>query len=238
MNERHRNKRLAAIRYVLALPRSVWYNFRLLPIRQARHLPLLISHRTRVVNVSGKINLSAEALRIGLIKIGFNTCQMTDFRHHRTMLNIRGRLNFMGECAIGVGSSIEVSESGILTLGDHFNMGPCSLIVCHKNISFGRDVLTSWQCTLMDTDQHRLIDDEGNYCNEDRSIAFGDNVWCGCNVIVTKGTQVCSNTTIGAGSCVHGAFTEERTVIAGNPARVVRHGVARESENRNIVTSN
>ena len=231
MNERHRNKRLAAIRYVLALPRSVWYNFRLLPMRQARHLPLLISHRTRIVDVSGKINLNAETLRIGLVKIGFNTCQMSDFRYHRTMLNIRGRLDLLGECAIGAGSSIEVSESGTLTLGDRFNMGPCSLIVCHKEITFGRDVLTSWCCTFMDTDQHRLIDKEGHRCNEDRPIVFGDNVWCGCNVIVTKGTRVCQHTTIGAGSCVHGVFEEERTVIAGNPARVVRRGVWRETEN-------
>ena len=231
MNERHRNKRLAAIRYVLALPRSVWYNYRLLPARQARHLPLLISHRTRVVDVSGKISLNTENLRIGMVKIGFNTCQMTDFRYHRTMLNIRGRLDLLGECAIGAGCSIEVAETGTLTLGDHFNMGPCSLIVCHKATTFGRDVLTSWRCTFMDTDQHRLVDNEGHRCNEDRPIVFGDNVWCGCNVIVTKGTHVCSHSTIGAGSCVHGTFDEERTVIAGNPARVVRRGVWREIDN-------
>lgn len=228
MNERHRKKRLAAMRYVLALPRSVWYNFRLLPFRQARHLPLLVSHRTRVVDVSGQIALHAGHLRVGLVKIGFNTCQMSDFRFHRTTLNIRGRLDVLGECAIGAGSSIEVSESGRLTLGDHFNMGPCSLIVCNCGITFGRHVLTSWQCTFMDTDQHRLVDNEGHVCNEDRPIAFGDNVWCGCNVIVTKGTKVCSNVTIGAGSCVHGVFDEERTVVAGNPAKVVRRGVARE----------
>ena len=230
MNERHRKKRLNAIRYVLALPRSVWYNFRLLPWEQARRLPLLVSHRTRVVNMSNKISLRADKLRIGLVKIGFNTCQMSDFRYHRTVLNLRGRIEIMGECAIGAGCKVEVSETGTLTLGERFNMGPCSLIVCHKGISFGKDVLTSWCCTFMDTDQHQLVDSEGHCCNEDRPIAMGDNVWCGCHVIVTKGTQICSHVTIGAGSCVHGVFAEEQTVIAGNPARVVRHGVARKME--------
>ena len=221
------------MRYVLGLPRSVWYNFRLLPLSQARHLPLLISHRTRVVDVSGKINLCADKLRIGLVKIGFNTCQITDFRYHRTTLNIRGRLDLLGECAIGAGSSVEVSETGTLTLGDHFNMGPRSLVICNHRITFGREVLTSWQCTFMDTDQHQLVDCEGHCSNEDRPIVFGDNVWCGCNVIVTKGTRICSNVTIGAGSCVHGVFDEEQTVIAGNPARVVRHGVRRKLDSEN-----
>lgn len=232
MDERHRKKRLSAMRYVLALPRSVWYNFRLLPFQQARHLPLLISHRTRVVDMSGKISLRSDKLRVGLVKIGFNTCQMSDFRYHRTMLNVRGRLDILGECAIGAGSSIEVTESGRLILGNYFNMGPCSLIICNRNITFGKDVLTSWHCTFMDTDQHQLVDSEGHVRNEDRPVVFGDNVWCGCNVIVTKGTQICPHVTIGAGSCVHGVFEEEHIVIAGNPARVVRHGVSRKIENR------
>ena len=230
MNDRRRKKRLSAMRYMLALPRSVVYNFRLLPLRQAVHLPLLISHRTRLIDLSGKIALNAKHLRVGLVKIGFNTCQLTDFRYHRTQLNIRGRLDIMGECAIGAGSSIEVSETGCLTLGERFNMGPSSLIICHLDVTFGSDVLTSWQCTFMDTDQHRLVDGEGHWCNENRPIVLGDNVWCGCNVIVTKGTHVCSHVTIGAGSCVHGTFEEERTVIAGNPARVVRHGLSRVVE--------
>ena len=106
MNERHRVKRLNFLRYALAFPRSVWLNFRLLPFRQARRLPLLVSHRTKLHNLSGQIILHADSLRVGLVKIGFNTCQMTDFRHHRTLLNLRGTLHIMGECAIGAGSSV------------------------------------------------------------------------------------------------------------------------------------
>ena len=228
MNERHRNKRLAAFRYLLALPRSLWYNFRLLPMRQAIHLPILISHRTRLENLSGRIDLQADSLRIGLVKIGFNTYQHTYFRHDRTQVNLRGLWVLKGECAIGAGSCIHVGEQGVLIFGEKTNIGPKTLIICHRSIELGRQTQTSWSCTLMDTDQHRLVDEHGTLCNEDRPIHLGEGVWLGCHVIVAKGTNLAPYTTVGAGSVVHGKHDEPRTVLAGNPAQVVKRGVARE----------
>lgn len=227
MNERHRKKRLDAVRYVLALPKSIWYNFRLLPIHQACRLPLLVSHRTRIVNLSGKMELNADRLKVGLVKIGFGTYQGTNFHNDRTRLNLRGRLIVNGACIIGAGSSIEVTENGILELGDHFNMGPNSLIICNKNISFGKKVQTSWNCTFMDTDQHELIDSAGNRSNNDRPILIGDNVWIGCHVIIIKGTCLASNITVGAGSIVHGVHDKNCVVLAGNPAKIVKCDVKR-----------
>ena len=80
----------------------------------------------------------------------------------------------------------------------------------------------------MDTDQHRLVDEHGTWCNEDRPIHLGEGVWLGCHVIVAKGTSLAPYTTVGAGSVVHGKHDEPRTVLAGNPAQVVKRGVARE----------
>lgn len=228
MNERHRVKRLSFLRYALAFPRSLWLNFRLLPFRQACRMPLLVSHRTRLCNLSGRLLLHPTQLRVGLVKIGFNTCQQTDFRHYRTLLNLRGTVHIHGECAIGAGSSIEVSETGTLTLGPDFNLGPSSLIVCNHSITFGPHVQTSWCCTMMDTDQHALFALDGTRCNPDRPIVFADHVWLGCHVVVTKGTCLPSHTTVGAMSCLHGTYGEEHTVLAGNPAAVVRRGITRQ----------
>ena len=227
MNERHRKKRLDAVHFALALPKSIWFNFRLLPFRQACKLPLLLSHRSRLVNISGKLILRTDNLKVGLVKIGFNTYQGTNFHYDSTRINLRGTMFVDGSCCFGSGSSVEVTENGVLTLGCRFNLGPKSLIICNKAITFGEDVQTSWNCTFMDTDQHALVDLDGNRTNNDRPIRLGDNVWIGCHVIITKGTSLASNTTIGAGSVVHGCFDEMNVVIAGNPARIVKNGVRR-----------
>lgn len=227
MNERHRKKRLTAWRFFLALPRSLWYNLRLLPFRQAIRMPILISHRTVVQNVSGKFILHPEKPKMGLVKIGFGTCQCTDFRHNRTILNIRGTFDILGECSLGAGSAVEVAENAILTVGNNFNLGPKSLIICHRAMTFGNDFLTSWNCTFMDTDQHRLVDADGLVTNPDREITVGNNVWFGCNCLVTKGTHLADSTTVAAGTSLHGTYTDTHVVLAGNPAKVVKNGVER-----------
>lgn len=228
MNERHRVKRLAALRYLLALPRSIWYNFRLLPFRQARRLPLLISHRTVVETLSGRVLLAEEKPKMGLVKIGFATCQCSDFRYDRTRLNIRGTVKIAASCSVGAGACIEVGEGAELTLGENFHLGPKSLILCHKAINFGRNNRISWSCTFMDTDQHPLVDAEGRCVNPDKAIVIGDNCWVGCHVIVSKGVELPDRTTVGAGSHPVGSYSECETVLAGNPAQVVRRGVYRQ----------
>ena len=228
MNERHRKKRLEALRYVVAMPRSLWYNLRLFPLRQAIRMPLLISNRTAFDNIGGKVIIECDEVRMGMIKVGFATFQGSNYLCESTRLNIRGKVIVRGECALGVGSSVEVAEGGVLTLGPRFHLGPRSLLVCHKSMSFGRYNRISWCCTLMDTDQHALVDEEGTRVNPDRPILFGDNVWVGCHVIVPKGVQLSDNTTVAAGSRLVGRYEEPMVVLAGNPAAVVRRGVKRE----------
>lgn len=228
MNERHRKKRLDAWRYLLALPRSVCLNLRLFPWHQARHLPLLVSHHTKIENLSGRIELACDNLRIGLVKIGFATFQGSDFRHDRTCLNLRGTMVVNGECAFGAGSSVEVAEGAQLSVGPLFILGPRSLLICHKAMTFGAHDRISWCCTLMDTDQHALVDSDGQRVNNDREIRFGDNVWVGCHVIAPKGVTLADDTTVAAGSRLTGHYNEPLTVLAGNPAVVVRRGIKRE----------
>lgn len=228
MNYRHHNKRILAWRYLLAMPRSLWYNLRLLPWRQARRMPILISNRTVVEALTGKVTLCASELRTGLIKVGFTTFQGSDYCRERTRLNIRGELVLSGECSFGAGSSVEIAEDARLSIGPEFNLGPRSLIICHNAMTFGRHDRISWDCTLMDTDQHALVDTDGKRVNEDRPIQFGDNVWVGCHVIVAKGVSLADNTTVAAGSRLAGRHEEPMTVLAGNPATVVRRGVKRQ----------
>ena len=227
MTDRHRKKILDACRYLLAFPRSLWLNLRLLPFHQAKRLPLLISHRTQIRNLNGTIVIDSQHLRAGLIKIGFATYQGSRFHRDRTMVDLRGTLTVKGECSFGAGCSVEVAQGAALTLGDKFHLGPNSLLICHKEMVFGERNRFSWNCTLMDSDQHPLVDSEGRTVNPDRAIITGNNVWVGCHTIVTKGVSLPDDTTVSAGARLAGHYLEPMTVLACNPAVVVRKGVKR-----------
>ena len=70
---------------------------------------------------------------------------------------------------------------------------------------------------------HPLEADERNRCVEwAEPITIGNNVWMGGNVTILPGVSIGDNVVIGAGSVVTKSFPGN-CLIAGNPARVIRH---------------
>lgn len=93
-------------------------------------------------------------------------------------------------------------------------------------VSFGKNCLISSNVTIRPTDGHVIFEiGTKRIINRSRPIAIGDNVWIGASVTVLKGSSVPSNTIVGTGTVVAGTFNEENTIIAGCPAKVVKHGV-------------
>jgi acetyltransferase-like isoleucine patch superfamily enzyme len=54
-------------------------------------------------------------------------------------------------------------------------------------------------------------------------IRIGDYCWLGMNAIVLPGVQLGPRTVVGAGAVVTHSFPEGHCVLAGNPARIVKH---------------
>jgi acetyltransferase-like isoleucine patch superfamily enzyme len=55
-----------------------------------------------------------------------------------------------------------------------------------------------------------------------KPIRIGDNVWIGANAIILPQVEIGSNCIVGAGAVVTKSFLEEKLVIAGNPAKIIR----------------
>lgn len=221
---KHKNKFGEFVHYVLGMPRSIYVNFRCLPFRQAIRLPILVSHRTRCKSLRGKIVITGP-LKVGLVKIGLGTSQVVDFRRERTIINLRGKVIFGGKCKIGAGSRIFVAESGTLSFGNNFHNSSNLNILCFNTVTFGSNNGQGWHNTIMDSDQHAIINEEGKRINEDAPIVFGNNVWCGCHCTILKGTTIGNDVVVGANSNVSGIHPENNVILAGNPAKVVKSGV-------------
>lgn len=227
MKRRTQTKIVIFFRYITGLPRSLYVNFRLLPFSEAIKLPILVSCKTHIRSLSGKAIIKADKRKVGMIKFGLGFSQNADFRYDRVILDIRGNCYFEGNCKFGSGSKINIAEDADIVFGDNFNLGPNSLLICHKSIVFGHSVRTSWNCTIMDTDQHEIIDETCKIVNHDREIVFGNRVWIGCNSTILKGVHIPDDTIIGACSCVRSSFTETKTIIAGKNPEVIKRGVTR-----------
>ena len=74
----------------------------------------------------------------------------------------------------------------------------------------------------MDSDNHKIFDENGNIINKPREIVFGDKVWIGCRTTILKGSVIPSNCVIGACSLVSGKKFENDSIIVGNPAKSIK----------------
>jgi acetyltransferase-like isoleucine patch superfamily enzyme len=142
------------------------------------------------------------------------------------------------ELSVGTNSMIESSilfdkENAQVIVGDNTFIG-ASTIICAKSISIGNDVLISWGCTIVDHNSHSLhlnlrLNDVANWMKGYKDwehvqivpITIQNKVWLGFNVIVLKGVTIGEGAIVGAGSVVT-KDVPPYTIVAGNPARLIR----------------
>lgn len=208
--------------YVISLPKTIWVNFRHLPLNQAIKLPIAIHWKTQI-KIKGKINLLG-TLNLAKIRIGFHTVPICNHDEPTAIyISRNSEVSFVGSAHIGRGSKIVVNPHANLIIGDNFAISACSQIFCHKKVIFGNDIQFSWDCLVMDSDTHEIYDEEGIIKNPPKEIIFGDKVWIGCKCIILKGAVIPSNCVIGASSLVCNSKLTPNTIIAGSPAKSVNH---------------
>lgn len=98
-------------------------------------------------------------------------------------------------------------------------------IYARNSIEIGDNTLIGGNAKILDNDFHPIeIEARNNDIKEkilSKPIKIGKNCFVGCNSIILKGTELGDGCVVGAGAVVSGKF-EPNSVIAGNPAKVVK----------------
>lgn len=213
------------IKFIQALiysPLSFWINFRHLPVRQAIRLPIIVGGGKRI-RITGKIIIDAE-VRPGMILLGFGGLPFYERKNLKIILE--GTICFKGNCSIGNSCTISVPKDGKLVFGNNFKVTAGLRLACHKYIEFGENTLVGWGCTFIDSDMHALKNDSGKLPGR-ASIIIGNNNWICEGSTILKGSRTPDYTVVAACTVLAKDFSnnESRTIIAGNPARVIKRGV-------------
>lgn len=206
--------------------KTIYFNFHYFPWQTAIHLPVFIYKRTELYKMHGRIVIDAP-VKTGLIKFGAHGLGTQDLRYSRTMWEVSGILIVKGNVCIGRGSKISIGKNATLTLGEDFNISGNSEVICQTGITFGKDCLLSWDILIMDTDFHKVLNNEGKITNSPRTINIGNHVWIGCRNTILKGVTIADNTIISANSTITKDIKESHCVVGGhgNTAGIIKMGV-------------
>jgi len=134
-----------------------------------------------------------------------------------------------------LGTMLDVGERGRVSIGE-FCLLNGARIICDCDVTIGDYALISWNVVLMDSyrlphdslDRRRLLEQSTGENRRDidgyeapRPIRIGRNVWIGFDSCGLPGVTIGEGAVVGARSVVV-QDVEPYTVVAGNPARVVR----------------
>lgn len=208
--------------YLMAIPKTIYFNLKYFNFKQAIKFPVIISHRVYLKEVKGSVKIQGD-INTAMIKIGFGEVGIFDDSKSRSIWEVTGEVIFNGNADIGHGSKI--CCSGELILGKNFNINAESTIICSKRIKFGDDCILSWDVLIMDTDFHKIFDENEQLINHDKDINIGNNVWIGCRCLILKGSVIRNKSVVGANTFLSTSIEQENVIVGGNPANIIKENI-------------
>jgi carbonic anhydrase/acetyltransferase-like protein (isoleucine patch superfamily) len=124
----------------------------------------------------------------------------------------------------------------VLRIGDRCVIGRGSHIVAHHSLTIGDDVFTGPYVYITDQN-HSYADPDmpiGRQMPRNVPVQIGSGSWLGAGAVVLPGTCIGRNVVVAAGSVVRGTVPD-RCVVAGVPARVVRHYAPGDGWTRSVL---
>ena len=216
---------------------TLYFNFRMLPFAQAIHLPFDFAHSVRFASLKGKVRLNAEGpLHRAMVRVGGRDSDIMPRRE--SVVLIDGELEVRGDCIeLGNGLSFVVREGGQLVLGRKIRVGAMSKIYCARRIEIGEEVGISWECQIYDTNFHAMRDcSTGQDIQPEGEVHIGSCNWIGNRCSILKGTYTPDRLIIASNSLLNRDYRSvpANSMVAGQPAHVVKNNVIRLFEGRDI----
>lgn len=216
----------------------LYFNFKMLPFKQAIKLPFDFYYSVRFENLSGKIKINSSEIKRGMIKIGGRGSEM--FSRSTTIIDVKGEVNIHGILEIGHAVLLRVEKNGVVSFGQNVRIGAFSKIFSEQSITFGDEIDFSWECQIFDTNFHFVRDFTSQVVDSKTGkIKIGSNNWFGNRVSVMKGTITPDNVIVASNSLCNKdfLFLSPYSVIGGIPAKLIGSNKERLFENLVDVTS-
>lgn len=134
-----------------------------------------------------------------------------------------GTLNIRNKFSLLAGARIIVGQGAKVNLGDGSFISKDTQIISLDRIDIGENCFISWDVQITDSDFHKIISNNANT----KPIIIEDNVWIGSRATILKGVTIGEGAVVGSGAVVT-RDVPARTLVVGNPAKVIRENVSWE----------
>jgi len=209
--------------FLFALPKTIYFNFKVFPVKIAIKLPIAISNNVQIKKIyKNSINIESDKIKFFMIKIGFGGSNAIREKKGIIYLNKKkgGKLIFKGSAKFSTGITL-YNNTGITSFGNNFSANKNLFISCDNKITFGENCLLGWDVTIRDSDGHTILPEKESF----KEILIGNHVWICAKVDILKGNVIGDNCIIAYNSCLTGFKCENNNLIGGYPAKLLKNNI-------------
>lgn len=146
-----------------------------------------------------------------------------------------GSLRLGPGSSIGAGSRIYIGPGASLELGQGSRLNDRAIVNATVGVRLLDGSRVSWDVQILDSDFHSVTRADGSVSEPTAPIIIGERSFIGANSMILKGVRVGEESVVGAGSVVT-KDVEARTIVAGNPARIIGRGTRTDLRREDTTT--
>lgn len=211
--------------------KTIQFNFRMLPWRDAIHLPIWLYGKMDISCSNGRIEwINGKRCSMGAWHIGQTSCYIhgQNVSFGVTRLAIQGTLKLGRYGFIYNNTRVSVLPGALLSLGYEFLLNEQSKICAYNHIEIGDNVHISWECQVYDTDFHYVMIGDGKVHRNTSNVYIGEHSWICHNSTISKGGSCGKGCILAAHSLLNKDFSDnEYSLIAGVPSQIKKKNVIR-----------
>lgn len=225
-------KILTAFRYVrkLSLYKTILFNFRFFPFRDAVKLPVFILKGTTLkYTKNAKLNIKCK-IRPGLLWFGALDINWT-MNDSNSYIMIDGRLTICESVRFGYDTKLIIAQNAKASFGGKTVVNHNTSILCHNSIDIGYGVRIGWNSQICDTAFH-YISVDSVVTRKAKPIRIGREAWVSSYCNIGRGAVLPDYSILSTCSLLNKDFSSAGThlLIAGIPAKVIKTNVYRIME--------
>ena len=203
--------------------KTVFFNFRYLPFKQAIHLPIQVTLNLRNIQLKrGQIVLKKYWRKC--VRIDCGGCLGLQEFSGGIYMSPNSKLIFHGSAKLGKGTVLRCDENAIIEIGEGFFCNKNCFFRCNDKIVFGDRCIVGWNVQINTTNGHRIWT-EDKESKDSGPVFIGNHVWITSNVIITKNVTVSEDSVVAQGAVLTSIFKKKHVLIGGVPAKIIKENI-------------
>lgn len=211
-----------------SLPKTIWFNLKVLPFKVAIKLPFFVSCHTKIKGVNKKTFIcSIKNPKFGVCRIGISGSETGLLIKKTSLLYIHngGKIYINGPISISRGAYIE-ANNGLIIFGQNLKMNTgCYVEAETSNIEIGDNCSFGWNCVIKNCDGHHIIYN-GKKSSNNGDIHIGNHCWVCSEASILKNAYLPDGSVLAYKSILTKKITDKSgKLFAGIPAKVIKEDI-------------